>query len=359
MQKDGRVSPMVLINDWTALTPQFESCDGIPVVRWRVMEPPNGLAFKERLKYNLWLKFFGYHFRKFCRNHRVIAINLHFPGRMALSIANTIHGMKKSPPIILSYHGSDVRAIETWNEKSKTAWHELSKHVAMNIACSKNVASELLKKMRDITAIQTIYNGIDSASFNSILESETRASHEKKEKLLLNIGNFEPVKGQDILLRAFAQLSIKQSNVRLIIVGRDKGFLSTLRSMANELAISEKVSFIEDVPHEEIAKFYRMADVFILPSRSEGFPLVILEAAAFGLPAVSARVGGVPELIDDPSLGYLVESEDPSSLEQAISDVLKDSLKARQVGRRLQTRVTSLFTWEAACSQYLALIGIE
>jgi glycosyltransferase involved in cell wall biosynthesis len=359
MQEDGRVSPMVLVNDWKALTPQFESYQGIPVVRWRVMEPQGRSAFKDRLKYNLWMKFFGYQFRKFCIEHRVAAINPHFPGRMAFSIANTIEGMEKRPTMILSYHGSDVEEIKSWSDEDTKAWHALSKRIDMSVACSKNLASELINKLQSQFNIKVIPNGINPADFGLPPDIEIKKSIDKQVRILLNIGNFEPVKGQDVLLQAFAQICSKENNVHLAMVGRDKGTLSYLRSIAVELGLSEKVSFNVDIPHERIDEFYRMADAFILPSRREGFPLVILEAALFGLPVISSRVGGVPEIIQDQNHGFLVDPENPSILAQTITDVLKDSSRAREAGFALQARVKSMFTWEVACRKYLELIGLK
>ena len=99
-----------------------------------------------------------------------------------------------------------------------------------------------------------------------------------------------------------------------------------------------------------------MRPFFVLPSRSEAFPIVVMEAGALGVPIVATAVGGVPEAIDDGVSGLLVPAESVSDLARALRRFLDDPEAARQMAERLRNRVSSEFTWRAAHDRYLDVI---
>jgi glycosyltransferase involved in cell wall biosynthesis len=115
-----------------------------------------------------------------------------------------------------------------------------------------------------------------------------------------------------------------------------------LHSLARELAVEPACRFVG--VREDIADILAAADVVVLPSISEGFPFVLLEALAMGCPVVASRVNGVPELIEDHKTGLLVPSRDPQALAKAILEVLGDPTAARKMGAEGRAVVRERYT---------------
>ena len=115
-----------------------------------------------------------------------------------------------------------------------------------------------------------------------------------------------------------------------------------LHRMAIDLGVERACRFVG--VREDIADVLAAADVVVLPSLSEGFPFVLLEALAMGCPVVASRVNGVPELIEDHKTGLLVPPRDPQALEAAIREVLSDPTAASKMGAVGRAVVRERFT---------------
>ena len=108
--------------------------------------------------------------------------------------------------------------------------------------------------------------------------------------------------------------------------------LCRLVARVDELGMSERVRFVPPQAHERLATYYRAADVCLVPSRSESFGLVALEAAACGTPVVAAAVGGLQTLVDDGTTGYLVEGGDPEAFAARTSELVADPERSARMG---------------------------
>ena len=168
-----------------------------------------------------------------------------------------------------------------------------------------------------------IPNGFDPANFRPTERAEARRALGIPEtgKMLLYVGNLVPVKGVDVLLAAFGQLPRAQSDPVLYCVG-DGPERARLEAKAAADGLTGRVLFIGRRPHDEIPKWMGACDAFVLPSLAEGFGLVLLEALACGRRVVGTAVGGVPEVVRDPSLGVVVPPESPEPLAAALRQVL-------------------------------------
>jgi glycosyltransferase involved in cell wall biosynthesis len=143
----------------------------------------------------------------------------------------------------------------------------------------------------------------------------------KDERIILSVGRLSREKGHLDLVRAFAQLSRAANRpLRLLIIG-DGPERARLESEAVSLGIADRVLMPGHV--NDVAPVYQLADVFVLPSFSEGSPLALLEAMVSGLPAVATAVGGVPEMVNA-ECAVLTEAGNPNALAAAISRVLSD-----------------------------------
>ena len=162
--------------------------------------------------------------------------------------------------------------------------------------------------------------------------------------VVLFVGRIQPLKGADLAVRSLAELADRRAT--LVIVGGPSGpdgeaEVAALRSLVAELGLEHRVRFVAPRPHHQLADYYRAADVCVVPSRTESFGLVALEAAACGTPVVAANVGGLRFLVDDGVTGYLVDEREPHAYAALIDRVLRDDdaeMRARAVARSMGYR---------------------
>lgn len=184
-------------------------------------------------------------------------------------------------------------------------------------------------------------------------------------RVVLFAGRLEPLKGADTLIRALRDLSDDPSfsDVVALVIGDDSGDggraaeggeRHRLQRAALDGGLGERVRFLGAMPHEQLAAYYAIADVCVVPSRVETFGLVALEAAAQGTPVVAARVGGLPEVVAHGETGFLVEGQDSTRFAEAIATVLADEPLRTRMGRAAAARAEE-FSWERMVDRLLAI----
>jgi len=195
--------------------------------------------------------------------------------------------------------------------------------------------------------VQTIYNGLDLADWNAAV----KPSQHTGEFLIATVGNIRRVKGHDVFIKAAASVATQFPNVRFSIAGDvlEPDYFAALQSMIRDLNLSERFHFAGGVTN--LRDHLAAADVFVLPSRSEGFSNAIIEAMAASLPVVATNVGGNAEAVMDGVSGFIVPPENPDALATAIVRLLSDPANARQMGEEGKKLVAEKFTTEAMMSQ--------
>ena len=171
--------------------------------------------------------------------------------------------------------------------------------------------------------------------------------------LLLFVGRIQPLKGVDVAVRALAELN--RPDALLLVVGGASGLAGSdevdrVMALIDELGVREQVRFVEPQPHHILSTYYRAADVVVVPSRSESFGLVALEAAACGIPVVASAVGGLLTLVDDGDTGFLIEQRDPHRFAQRISSIIDDPQLAASMSGRAAERARR-YTWSFAAAR--------
>jgi D-inositol-3-phosphate glycosyltransferase len=171
--------------------------------------------------------------------------------------------------------------------------------------------------------------------------------------VLLFVGRIQPLKGLDVAVGALAELD--DPNAELVVVGGPSGSdgpaeLDRVRKLAADLGVLSRVQFVDPQPHHLLSTWYRAADVILMPSRSESFGLVALEAAACGRPVVAAGVGGLRTIVDDGQTGFLIDGRDPAAYASAVDALLRDPTLAAGMGAAAARRAAG-FTWSTTAAR--------
>ena len=163
-------------------------------------------------------------------------------------------------------------------------------------------------------------------------------------RLVLFVGHLVPVKGLDVLLRAWALLSSKRpdaARARLVLVG-EGAERDALMRLAEREGVAAQVTFLGPRPQPVVADWLAAADLLCLPSHAEGSPNVVVEALASGTPVVASRVGGIPDLVQDGVNGLLVPAGDAAALAAALAAVLAGDWDAQRISASI-----AHLTWSA------------
>jgi D-inositol-3-phosphate glycosyltransferase len=179
------------------------------------------------------------------------------------------------------------------------------------------------------------------------------------ERLFVFVGRLEPLKGVDVVLRALALLTAggRHPEVRLLVLGEDSGSgaggeQARLRRLAAELGLTDRVEFLGSVPQRQLASYYAAADACLMPSYSESFGLVGLEAQACGTAVIASNVAGLASVVRDGETGFLVDGHDPADYAERMRRLLETAHLSEELGWR-GSRLARAFSWERTADRLL------
>jgi D-inositol-3-phosphate glycosyltransferase len=215
----------------------------------------------------------------------------------------------------------------------------------------------------DPSRIELVAPGVDHAFFSPGDRQGARTALQHLDlgdgPVLLFVGRIQPLKGLDVAVRALAEL--RRPDARLVVVGGASGAdgaaeVDRIDKLVAELGVADQLRRVEPVPHHLLSTYYRAADVVLVPSRSESFGLVALEAAACGTPVVAAAVGGLRTLVEHGRTGFLVERRDPAVFASYAEQVLDAPVLAAELSRQAAARARD-YTWSTAAGRLRRIYG--
>ncbi|MAI06187.1 MAG: hypothetical protein CBC47_03490 [Alphaproteobacteria bacterium TMED87] len=259
-------------------------------------------------------------------------------------------------PYVISLQGGDVPGFM---KKELHIYHLLTNFITQNVwknaefvVSNSEGLSRLAKKFMDNAGHKTIPAGVDLQTFNPIGKSRMGS----KTRLLF-VGRLVYQKGLDILLEALKE--IKDSDLWSLDIIGDGPLRKEILEKAKSLQIDKNINFYGWQSREQLIKIYKDNDIFLIPSRDEGMPNVMLEAMASGLAVIGTKVSGLEEVIINNQNGFLVEKENPHELYEAIKNLIYNKSLIKEIGKNASLFVQKNYSWANAARSYKYLLEKE
>ncbi|MFA5805284.1 MAG: glycosyltransferase family 4 protein [Melioribacteraceae bacterium] len=218
------------------------------------------------------------------------------------------------------------------------------------VAVSNSIKNHLMQNYYIEENRITLINNFVEDNDETSLSQNNDLLIPQDQKIILFVGRFSRDKGVDILLQAFRLLQKNDEKIFLVMIGAGEEELF-LKSFIAE----NKLNALILVPQEDVNRYYKSADIIILPSRVDPFPLVMLESGMMAKPFIGGDVDGIGEFIEHDQNGLLVEPGNVKELAAAINKLLDDPVKASYLGRNLYEKVKLNCSAEIIIPKYLEL----
>ncbi len=287
-------------------------------------------------------------FAKLIRAQQVDVVQSH---EFTANVYATAGARLAGVPIVCTTHGKNYwphalyrRTAYRWAARSSRAFVAVSKDLGRFVSNTLGIAEG---------SVRIIRNGIDVDVFKRDESARARVRAELSLKdsqpLVLACGELTEVKGHEWLVRAARLMAQVRPDVLVAIAG-DGPLHGHLQSLAISLGITSNVRFLGF--RRDIPGLLSAADIFVMPSLSEGLPLAILEAMAAGVPVVATAVGGVPELIRPGDTGWLVQPRNEDELARALLEVSADTTVRSRVAHAAQRLCTEQYALRTTVNAY-------
>ena len=283
-------------------------------------------------------------FERLLAGRRPALIHAHFgiEGVYALPLAQRL-----GVPLVTTFHGFDA-TLSTAALLTSPAWanyplfrRRLAREGDLFLCASAFIRDRVLAMGFPEARTRTHYIGVDCAAIAPRAPTEETST-------ILHVARLVEVKGTAYLIRAFAQLAGHFPEIELAIIG-DGPLRTALQSLAESLGVGPRVRFLGALPHAQVLAWMRKAACLALPSvrtrsgRVEGLGMVMLEAAATGVPVIGSRIGGIPEGVLDGVTGLLAPARKPDALAGCIASLLKDPGMRQRMGAQARAHVETTF----------------
>lgn len=259
-------------------------------------------------------------------------------------------------PCVLQAHGSLTTFFhQGWLKRTfDVLWgYRILQDTAKVIAVAKAEVEHYKSMRMDEDKIEIIPNGIDLAEFDNLPQKggfRRKYGLDDKQRIILYLGRIHQIKGLDLLANAYADITQSLPDTKLVIVGPDTGYLSSLKQLVADLEISHQVLFTGPLYGQEKLQAYVDADVYALPSSYEIFGITLLEALACGTPLVITDRCGLADIISGQA--GLVVPYDKDQLRDALLHMLSDDQMRLRFGERGKLLVGEQFNWENIAEQF-------
>ena len=263
--------------------------------------------------------------------------------------AAVLLGKSLNVPVMVTARGTDINVYPSFRTiRPMIRW--TLRHAAIRAAVSTALCDQMAEVAGAALPIQVLPNGVDARRFYPVASNEAKRvlQIDPGRRAIVAVGSLIESKGHQLLIRAMAQLSKHYPDADLFILGHGP-YLKTLQSLVQSLGLGERVHLVGKRPHEELKYWFSMADLTCLASAREGWPNVVTESLACGTPVIATKVGGIPEIIETPELGILVERS-PEAIAEGLQQGLTRKWNRENISKHALAR-----SWDAVAEEIQAL----
>lgn len=258
---------------------------------------------------------------------------------------------RSSAPTVLTVWGSDVVEVP-----ERSAWYRRTITANLRAADVITTASDSLagyvRALDPKADVHIVPFGVDTGKF-----TPGPAPARSARITIGTVKNLDSVYGIDLLIRAFRHLrdTGTESRPELLVIGGAGPEEARLKALAVELGVADVVQFRGRVAHDDVPALLRTFNAYAALSRQESFGVAVAEASACGIPVVAARVGGLPEVVEDGITGYLVSPENVAEASAAIARILLNPPLADRMGKAGRDFVIRNFDWESCVDRMMQI----
>ncbi len=331
-----------------ASLPLRETLDGIPVLRPRFLRPP-GRWFRPFAAQSINY-FCSAAFNELCRRFQPSVIHAHMTLPVGLASVRMNAGQR---PLVLTVHGLDVTDYtQTQSLLREQAIESLSSSDAV-LCVSEYLKEEAVQLCGSATSAKAVYLGVNLERFQRDEDARIRIRREYGigEAILIGyVGRIEDEKGVFDALELVGRVRAAGINAAGLFIG-DGSRCSALKHKACALGLRQAVHLVPSVPNSAVPGYMSALDMLVLPSRQEGFGLVLIEAQACGTPVIANRIGGIVEAVQYGAGGFLVEPDDLDAMTGHAVALAMDSAARAAMGARAAQWVHSRFDGQEQAAQ--------
>lgn len=240
--------------------------------------------------------------------------------------------------VVGHFHAGDIEKYYPFQSKTGQKIIRLGLSLCDRLIAVSNESARELSEIAPKTKILVIPNAIDTSAFN--FKSDKKSPEFVR---ILFVGAIGKLKGEKDLIEALAILCDKNLNLKVSLLGYGA---ENLQGFCDELQISHFIEFLGAVSLEERLGFFEKADIFVLPTYAEAMPMSVIEAMAAGLPVISTKVGGIPELITNEENGFLFDCGDISVLAEKILLLAEDKNLREKLGKKAREKAQKEFDFK-------------
>lgn len=254
-------------------------------------------------------------------------------------------------PILIHTHGSDTRVFLR-RYLTRRLILQLAKQAKAIVVVGPTIRKRLIDEGVAKNSLYVVPNGMDISKIYCGHNSLIRRYKDKR--IILAVGNLIPIKGIDVLIRAVALIRPQIPNLKLLIVG-DGPQHHNLQKLVTQLDLQECVDFLgKKLPNQTMA-YMQACDVFCLPSWSEAFGIVYLEAMAHGKAVIAVEGQGISSIIAEHETGLLVTPRNEMALAEALQYLLNNPARSSEMGMKGAELVKREFSWERSAKKIIEI----
>jgi glycosyltransferase involved in cell wall biosynthesis len=357
INRNGRYRSYVLVSGGPADGPPVPKLDTEPFYLpfrdpvWPTNRIRSLVAFVVTLPWTWW------RLRSIVREHSIRMVICEFPEDTCCLVVTLLKRLRLfRGQVILRLHGADIFAANHSRGLKRFLYRLMYRTADWVVACSSGLRDDVLRldPRLERRAI-VIRHGFHIDDFRAAAAGYELPEALRGRRFLLTIGRYEHKKGHDVLIAAFERIAGRFPDLLLVLVGAAGTGSEVVEKRVAESPVNSRILMFESLPNASMPVFLDAALIFVLASRREGFPVVLLEAGACGRPVVATAAIGNVDTIRDGETGRLVPVDDANALADAIADLIDRPETRERLAANLLHSVREEFTWQRAYEQFIRL----